>query len=67
MLFKLQGSANYYNLVFSSGETFKDIAWWYPNTTVEATAVRGFVSFFDEKVDVWVDGEKQERPRTYWS
>jgi uncharacterized protein (DUF427 family) len=59
-----QGLASYYNVVLSSGETFQDIVWWYPNTTAEATAIKGFVAFFDEKVDVWLDGEKQPRPLT---
>ncbi|KAF8175810.1 hypothetical protein BJ912DRAFT_1024422 [Pholiota molesta] len=57
-----KGLASYYNVVLSSGETFQDIVWWYPNTTAEATALKGFVAFFDEKVDVWVDGEKRPRP-----
>ncbi|KAF9475971.1 DUF427-domain-containing protein [Pholiota conissans] len=59
-----KGMANYYNVVLSSGETFRDIVWVYPNTTAEASAIRGFVAFFDEKVDVWVDGEKQSPPQT---
>ena len=59
-----QGVANYYNVVLASGETFHDVIWWYPTTTAEASAIRGFVAFFDEKVDVWVDGEKQQRPPT---
>ncbi|KJA19748.1 hypothetical protein HYPSUDRAFT_44029 [Hypholoma sublateritium FD-334 SS-4] len=57
-----KGVANYYNVVLSSGEIFQDVVWWYPTTTTEASAIRGFVAFFDEKVDVWVDGEKQQRP-----
>ncbi|KAF8972275.1 hypothetical protein BDZ97DRAFT_1783997 [Flammula alnicola] len=62
-----KGMANYYSVMLSSGEVFKDIIWWYPNTTVEASAIRGLVAFFDEKVDVWVDGEKQERPASNYS
>jgi uncharacterized protein (DUF427 family) len=58
----LQGVASYYNIVLSSGDTFENIIWWYPNTTVECSAIKGFVAFFDERLDVWVDGEKQERP-----
>ncbi|KIM40709.1 hypothetical protein M413DRAFT_446106 [Hebeloma cylindrosporum] len=57
-----KGVANYYNIVLSSGETFENILWWYPNTTVECSAIKGFVAFFDERLDVWIDGEKQERP-----
>lgn len=57
-----KGEAKYYDIVLSSGETVKDAIWWYPTTTLECASIRGFVAFYDEKVDVWVDGEKQERP-----
>jgi len=62
-----QGQASYYHVLLSSGDRFENIVWWYPNTTVECTPIRGFVAFFDEKVDVWVDGEKQERPISRYS
>jgi uncharacterized protein (DUF427 family) len=55
------GVASYYNIVLSSGEIFRDVVWWYPTTVVEASALRGFVAFYDEKIDVWIDDEKQER------
>jgi len=57
-----KGEAHYYDVVLPSGEKFKDIVWWYPDTTVECKEIEGFLAFYDEKVDVWVDGEKQERP-----
>jgi uncharacterized protein (DUF427 family) len=57
-----QGEAKYYDIVLSSGETIKDAIWWYPTTTLECASIRAFVAFYDEEVDVWVDGEKQERP-----
>ncbi|KAF8150182.1 hypothetical protein B0H34DRAFT_667181 [Crassisporium funariophilum] len=62
-----KGEAHYYNVVLSSGKSFGDVVWWYPNTTLECAAIRGYVAFFDEKVDVWIDGEKQERPVSKWS
>ena len=33
----------------------------------EAAPVAGLICFFDERVDVTVDGEPQERPLTPWS
>jgi phosphotransacetylase len=33
----------------------------------ESQKIAGLVSFFNEKVDVYVDGELQERPRTKFS
>ncbi|KAF8805421.1 DUF427-domain-containing protein [Phlegmacium glaucopus] len=62
-----KGEAHYYDVLLPSGEKVKDIIWWYPNTTLECAPIRGFVAFYDEKVDVWVDGEKQERPVTHFS
>ncbi|KAF4613631.1 hypothetical protein D9613_007402 [Agrocybe pediades] len=56
-----KGTANYYHIVLSSGETFENVIWWYPTTTPESTMIRGYVAFYDEKVDVWLDGEKQPR------
>jgi len=57
-----KGTAHYYDVILPSGEKFKDIIWWYPTTILETAPIRGYVAFYDEKVDVWVDGVKQERP-----
>lgn len=58
-----QGTAEHYNVVLSSGETFENIMWSYPSTTIECVTVKGMVAFFDERVDVWLDEEKQDRPQ----
>jgi hypothetical protein len=29
--------------------------------------IKGFIAFFDEKVDVYVDGKLVERPKTHFS
>ncbi|PPQ80287.1 hypothetical protein CVT25_003684, partial [Psilocybe cyanescens] len=57
-----KGTATFYNISLSSGEKFENIMWSYPNTTFECTHIKGMVAFLDEKVDVWLDGEQQERP-----
>jgi uncharacterized protein (DUF427 family) len=33
----------------------------------ESQKVAGLVAFYNEKVDIYVDGELQERPRTHFS
>lgn len=53
--------ANYYHVKVSSDKTAEDVIWWYRNPNLECAAIQGFVAFYDEKVDVWVDGEKQPR------
>lgn len=48
-----------------SGET-KDVAWSYPAPLPESQKVIGMIAFYDERVDTFVDGVKQERPKTPW-
>ena len=44
-----------------------DIAWSYPEPVPECPRVAGLICFFNEHVDLTVDGERQERPVTPWS
>ncbi|OCK85698.1 DUF427-domain-containing protein [Lepidopterella palustris CBS 459.81] len=55
-----KGRANYYNVTVG-GKEYKDIVWWYQYPTVESAAIAGALCFYNEKVDVWVDGVKEER------
>ena len=41
-----------------------DLAWSYPMTLPESQKIVGLVAFYDEKVDVYVDGVLQARPST---
>jgi uncharacterized protein (DUF427 family) len=41
-----------------------DLAWSYPTTLPESQKIGGLVAFYDEKVDVYVDGVLQARPST---
>ncbi|WP_113700148.1 DUF427 domain-containing protein [Nonomuraea lactucae] len=42
----------------------EDLAWSYPRPLAESQRIAGLVSFYNEKVDVYVDGVLQERPKT---
>ena len=44
-----------------------DVAWTYDEPLPGVAEIRGLLAFFDERADVTVDGERQERPRTPWS
>lgn len=44
-----------------------DVAWTYPEPLREAAPVRDYVAFFNERVDIVVDGRRRERPVTHWS
>lgn len=52
-----KGEASYWS--FDAGD---DLAWTYWEPLPDATALAGLVAFFDELVDVVVDGVRRERP-----
>lgn len=50
-----------------SGELIVDVAWSYAEPRREAEDVRGRISFYNERVDLDVDGVRQARPQTPWA
>jgi uncharacterized protein (DUF427 family) len=58
-----KGTASYYSATID-GQTHADIAWYYNTPLPESQKVAGLVAFYDEKVDTFVDGIKQPRPKT---
>jgi len=61
-----KGQASYWSLD-ANGVERKDLVWSYEDPLREAAEITGLVAFFNEKVDIVVDGERSERPRTLWS
>jgi uncharacterized protein (DUF427 family) len=61
-----KGQASYWSATVGD-RAVPDIAWTYPEPLHDATQVRGLTAFFDERVDVVVDGARHERPITPWS
>jgi uncharacterized protein (DUF427 family) len=63
-----KGEAEYYDIVLrEEGEkevVYRDLVWWYRYPTVECGAIAGMLCFYNEKVDVWLDGEECGRPKT---
>jgi len=50
------------------GETLhEDLAWSYPAPLPESQKVAGLIAFYDEKLDIEVDGMLQKRPTTKFS
>jgi uncharacterized protein (DUF427 family) len=43
------------------------LAWHYPDPLAGMERIRGLVCFFNERVELTVDGELQPQPRTRWS
>jgi uncharacterized protein (DUF427 family) len=61
-----KGQAEYWSV--KTGDTVhEDIAWSYPTPLPESLGVAGHIAFYDEKVDIFVDGVRQERPHTKFS
>ena len=58
-----KGRATYYSVPDGP----RDVAWTYHEPLHDAELVRDRVCFFDEQLDVTVDGERRERPVTPWS
>ncbi|MTD53502.1 DUF427 domain-containing protein [Amycolatopsis pithecellobii] len=61
-----KGEAEYYS-VRVGDKLHEDIVWYYRAPFPESQKVQGLVAFYDEKVDVFVDGVHQERPKTPFS
>ena len=57
-----KGQASYWSL-----EDEADIAWSYPDPLREAAEVKNRIAFFNERVDLVVDGARLDRPVTPWS
>src|SRR5256714_9895055 len=45
----------------------EDVVWFYEDPRHDAARIEGYLCFFNERVDLYVDGELQERPDTQWS
>ncbi|HWE11166.1 MAG TPA: DUF427 domain-containing protein [Solirubrobacteraceae bacterium] len=57
-----KGTAGYFSV---TGGT--DLIWYYPDPLPEVGRIAGLLCFFNEKVDLELDGELQERPESPWS
>ncbi|OJD33666.1 uncharacterized protein BKCO1_2800051 [Diplodia corticola] len=58
-----KGEAEYYDVVVGE-EVVKDVVWFYRNPTQESALIVGALCFYNEKVDIELDGEMLERPKT---
>jgi len=61
-----KGQASYWSAA-TGGRLIPDLAWAYHQPLHDAAHVRDLTAFFDERIDVTIDGEHRERPITPWS
>ena len=50
-----------------NGRAHPDIAWSYKAPFAESQKIAGLIAFYNEKVDLVVDGLRLERPQTKFS
>ena len=61
-----KGEASYWSV--NVGEnTHKDIVWGYPDPIEESPKIKNLYSFYNEKVDIYVDGELENNHKRPWS
>jgi uncharacterized protein (DUF427 family) len=56
-----KGAASYWSLRVGD-KSYRDFVWSYPSPIPEIPKIENLLSFYNEKVDLYVDGKKQERP-----
>ena len=61
-----KGRASYW-AVKAGDRLLADLVWAYPAPIPECPKIENLLSFYNEKVDIHVDGELQPRPKTQWS
>ncbi|KAF2670388.1 DUF427-domain-containing protein [Microthyrium microscopicum] len=60
-----KGVAEYYH-VEVGGRLYENIVWYYRTPTQESAGVADLVCFYNEKVDILLDGEELVRPKTHF-
>ena len=61
-----KGTAAYWS-VDTGTNVHKDVVWIYRTPLPESQKVAGLAAFYDERVDVFIDGVHQRQPHTKWS
>jgi uncharacterized protein (DUF427 family) len=61
-----KGDASYWS-ARAGDQRLDDIAWSYEEPIPDAAPIASHVAFFNERVDIVVDGTLQDRPTTPWS
>jgi uncharacterized protein (DUF427 family) len=61
-----KGTAGYWSVDTGHG-VHRDLVWIYRAPLPESQKIAGLACFYNEKVDLYLDGELQEQPRTPFS
>ncbi len=61
-----KGFARYFSVTVGD-KTYEDLVWTYPDPLPESAGVADLLCFYNEKVDIEVDGELESCPTTPFS
>lgn len=61
-----KGTATYWS-IDTGRSVHKDAVWMYRAPLPESQKIGGLACFYNERVDIYLDGELQERPHTHFS
>jgi uncharacterized protein (DUF427 family) len=61
-----KGTARYWS-VEANGETRENLVWGYDSPLPESQRIMGLVSFYNEKLDIYIDEVLEEKPKTKFS
>jgi uncharacterized protein (DUF427 family) len=61
-----KGEASYWSLKVGD-DVHENVVWSYETPIPEAEGITGLMCFFNERVDLVVDGERLSRPETPYS
>ena len=62
-----KGQTSAYWSVRAGGTVHADLAWSYDFPTRQLLPIAGLIAFYNEKVDIAIDGRRLERPVTHFS
>jgi uncharacterized protein (DUF427 family) len=62
-----KGEAEYHHVVLPDGKFMENLVWYYRTPTAESAPVAGLLCFYNEKVDIELDGKQLERPKTHFA
>ncbi len=62
-----KGTTTGYWSALADGRTHPDVAWTYDFPTREVLPLAGLIAFYNEKLDLFIDGVQLERPNTKFS
>ena len=61
-----KGTARFWSLA-DAGKEGRNVAWSYPDPIPENPRIKDLIAFYNERVDIIIDGTRIDRPVTPWS